>query len=34
MNDGKAGRPAYIAYQGAVYDVSECFLWKNGRLVE
>lgn len=29
--NGKNGAPAYIAYQGKVYDVSESFLWKNGR---
>ncbi len=29
--DGKEGRPAYIAYQGKVYDVSGSFLWKGGR---
>ena len=29
--DGKEGRPAYIAYQGVIYDVTDCFLWKGGR---
>lgn len=29
--DGKKGRPAYIAYRGKVYDVSESFLWMGGR---
>lgn len=29
--DGKEGRPAYIAYEGKVYDVTESFLWKQGR---
>lgn len=29
--DGKEGRPAYIAYQGEIYDVSESPLWKEGR---
>lgn len=29
--DGKEGRPAYIAYAGKVYDVSDSFLWKGGR---
>jgi predicted heme/steroid binding protein len=29
--DGRDGRPAYIAYQGNVYDVSDSFLWKGGR---
>ena len=28
--DGKDGRPAYIAYKGKVYDVSEDFLWIEG----
>jgi predicted heme/steroid binding protein len=30
-SDGKDGRPAWIAFRGKVYDVSECFLWKGGR---
>jgi predicted heme/steroid binding protein len=29
--DGKQGRPAWIAWRGKVYDVSESFLWKGGR---
>ena len=28
--DGGAGRPAFIAYQGSVYDVSKSPLWKEG----
>lgn len=28
--DGKEGRPAYIAYKGKVYDVSDDFLWADG----
>ncbi len=28
--DGREGGPAYIAYQGKVYDVSGSPLWKNG----
>jgi len=28
--DGKGGRPAYIAYKGKVYDVTESYLWTNG----
>src|SRR5512141_1236712 len=28
--DGKDGRPAYVAYQGAIYDVTNSKLWKNG----
>jgi predicted heme/steroid binding protein len=30
-NDGKEGRPAWIAFRGKVYDVTDCFLWKGGR---
>ena len=29
--DGRDGRPAYVAWAGKVYDVSESFLWKSGR---
>jgi len=29
--DGRDGRAAYIAYGGAVYDVSASFLWKGGQ---
>ncbi len=29
--DGRDGRPAFIAYKGVVYDVSDSFLWKGGR---
>ena len=29
--NGKEGRPAYIAYKGKVYDVTESFLWMGGR---
>jgi len=28
--DGKNGRPAYIAFEGKVYDVSASFLWRGG----
>jgi predicted heme/steroid binding protein len=28
--DGKEGRPAYIASNGKVYDVSKSFLWQKG----
>ncbi len=29
--NGKDGTPAYIVYEGSVYDVSRSFLWKGGR---
>jgi predicted heme/steroid binding protein/uncharacterized membrane protein len=28
--DGQEGRPAYLAYKGKVYDVSESRLWRKG----
>ncbi len=28
--DGKDGRPAYVAYQGSVYDVTESAMWGDG----
>jgi predicted heme/steroid binding protein len=28
---GKNGNPAYIAFEGKVYDVSRSFLWQRGR---
>jgi predicted heme/steroid binding protein len=28
--DGKEGRPAYIAYKGKVYDVTDNYLWVDG----
>lgn len=29
--DGKDGRPAYIAYKGIIYDITNSRLWKNGQ---
>jgi predicted heme/steroid binding protein len=29
--NGKDGAPAFIAYEGKVYDVSRSFLWRDGR---
>jgi predicted heme/steroid binding protein len=28
--DGKNGRPAYVAYKGKVYDVTDNYLWPDG----
>ena len=28
--DGKGGKPAYIAYKGKVYDVTDNYLWTDG----
>ncbi len=28
--DGKDGRPAYVAFKGKVYDVTDSFLWVDG----
>jgi predicted heme/steroid binding protein len=28
--DGKEGRPAYVAFQGKVYDVTGSLLWEQG----
>ena len=28
--DGTMGKPAYIAYKGKVYDITESKHWKNG----
>jgi predicted heme/steroid binding protein len=28
--NGKGGKPAYVAYKGKVYDVSEVPLWLDG----
>jgi len=29
--DGKDGTPAFVAYNGKVYDVSNSFHWRNGK---
>jgi predicted heme/steroid binding protein len=29
--NGENGKPAYVAYDGKVYDVSASFLWKDGK---
>ena len=29
-NDGKNGKPAYIAYKGKVYDVTDSAFWLGG----
>lgn len=28
--DGKDGRPAYVAYEGVVYDLSASAMWSGG----
>jgi predicted heme/steroid binding protein len=28
--DGRDGRPAYVAYKGTVYDVSDSPMWPGG----
>ena len=28
--DGQDGRPAYVAYKGVVYDVSDSGMWSEG----
>ena len=28
--DGQEGRPAYVAYEGSVYDVSGSDMWSDG----
>jgi len=30
MYDGREGRPAYVAYDGVVYDVTESAMWGDG----
>lgn len=29
--DGRNGSPAYVTYRGKVYDVTESFLWQDGK---
>ena len=29
--DGKQGRPAYVAHNDTVYDVTGSFLWQDGK---
>jgi predicted heme/steroid binding protein len=31
LYSGTDGMPAYIAYRGRVYDVTNSFLWQQGR---
>jgi len=28
--DGKEGRPAYVAFNGKVYDVTDSLMWESG----
>jgi predicted heme/steroid binding protein len=28
--DGREGRPAYVAYNGVVYDVTDSAMWRGG----
>ena len=28
--DGRDGKPAYVAYEGVVYDVTESAMWPDG----
>lgn len=28
--DGREGRPAYVAYEGIVYDLTESGMWSGG----
>lgn len=28
--DGREGRPAYVAYEGGVYDLTESAMWSDG----
>jgi predicted heme/steroid binding protein len=30
QNDGKNGKPAWLAYQGKVYDVTDSSFWMEG----
>lgn len=29
--DGRAGAPAYVAYEGRIYDVTASKIWRQGR---
>ncbi|MBE0475506.1 MAG: cytochrome B5 [Coriobacteriia bacterium] len=29
-NDGREGRPAWVAYEGTVYDVTDSAMWVDG----
>ncbi len=29
--DGKEGRPAYIGFEGKVYDVTQSYSWRGGQ---
>lgn len=30
QNNGQDGKPAYVAYQGKVYDMSDSPMWEDG----
>jgi len=32
--DGKEGKPAYVAWNGSVYDVSDSVMWENGEHID
>ncbi|MCD6529498.1 cytochrome B5 [Candidatus Bathyarchaeota archaeon] len=29
--DGRNGKPVYVGYKGKVYDLSNSFLWRDGK---
>jgi predicted heme/steroid binding protein len=31
LYNGRNGAPAYVAFEGKVYDVSRSFLWREGK---